>query len=85
MVEIKQFDVVRLHTTKNIRYVSAPPNVEPDPHGLWSVVGNLGKDLLICKGVSVCRVPIQDAYLVSTSPTEQVLEKIDGKGQDRKK
>lgn len=77
--EIKQFDIVQLKTTKHIRYLSTPSDVTPDPHGAWSVVGNLGRDLLVCKGPILCRVPVADVLVVGESPVDTISEKINGK------
>lgn len=82
-IEIKQFDLVQLYTTKNIRYLVAPPGHTPNPHGLWSVIGNLGKDLLVCKDGTTCRVPVSDVTPVGPSPADKLLEQINGKaGKD---
>jgi len=82
--EIKQLDVVRLITTKHVRYLSAPSGVPLDPHGPWSVVGNIGRDLLVCKGGILCKIPVVDVEFISKSPTSKILEIIDGKAETGK-
>jgi len=77
--EIRQFDKIKLRTTKNIRYLSAPPNEMPSPHGIWTVVANINKDLLICKGDAICRVPVSDVVIAGRSEIDRILERIDGK------
>jgi len=78
-IQIKQFDQIKLRTTKNIRYLSAPPGVMPDPNGVWTVVGNLGTDLLVSKGAATCKVPLADVYITGRSMPDRLLEKIHGK------
>ena len=78
--EIRQFDNIKLRTTKNIKYVSAPPGIMPNPQGIWNVVGNLGKELLICKESALCKVPISDVYIVGRSMVDHYAsELINGK------
>ena len=77
--EIRQFDNIKLRTTKNIKYMSAPAGTMPNPHGIWSVVGNFGKELLICKGSALCKVPVSDVYIAGRSVVDHhASELIDG-------
>ncbi len=83
LYEIRQFDNIKLKTTKNIKYVSAPPGTMPDPQGTWSVVGNMGKELLICKESALCKVPISDVYIAGRSMIDHYAsELINGKKEE---
>lgn len=79
--EINPFYSILIRTTKNIKYLVAPPGATPDPHGVWYVIGNVGRELLVSKESTVCLVPVSDIYIIGKSPTEQILEIIDGKEQ----
>ena len=82
--EIRQFDKVKLRTTRNIKYLSDMPNSMPSPHGIWSVVGNVGRDLLIAKGTAMCCVPVRDVMIVGRSKVDHIRGQIDGKKERRK-
>ena len=82
--EIRQFDNIKLRTTTNIKYVSAPPGTMPSPQGIWSVVGIIGKELLICKESALCKVPVSDVYVAGRSMVDHYAsELIDGKEEER--
>jgi len=64
--KIGRFDQVRLRTTKNVSYLSAPPGTEISPKGLWSVVSILADiDLLLARNSALIRIPIADVLLVA--------------------
>lgn len=63
-MQINMFDKIRIMTTKHINWVSSPANTVPTPHGVWTVVGILGLDLLVSKQICMCRVPISDIQLL---------------------
>lgn len=78
---IRQFDKVKIKTTKNIKYLSSP-DTDVNPHGLWTVIGNNNKDgidyILINKGRSICLVPYDDLKIIGQSPINYIKEKFDG-------
>jgi hypothetical protein len=79
----KQFDIVRLKTTKRITWMSGPGN-KPSPHGEWSVVGVVGIELLLCKTNTLIKVPYEDVIKIGTYRVEKFFEskeKKDGKGE----
>ena len=69
--QINMWDMVRIITTKRINWVSAPEGIIPIPHGVWTVVGILGTDLLVSKESCLCRVPIKDAEILSAETNGQ--------------
>lgn len=83
--EIRQFDRIRLKTTRNIHYLSAPPGEIPSPHGVWIVVGNIGKDLVVSKDDAVCRVPVEDITLAGRAKSSHLMEQINGEKEHPKK
>jgi len=80
LYEIRQFDNVKLQTTKRITYLSAEPGVMPSTHGIWRVVAcdPIERTLLIAKkeANALCRVPISDVYVVGRSKATHLMEKI---------
>ena len=61
----KQFDIVKLKTTKRVMWKSSPPDSDITPHGEWSVIGCIGIELLLCKDGSVIRIPFEDVEKVA--------------------
>ena len=59
----KQFDLVQLITTKNIKYLSSEANIVSNPRGIWSVVGFIGQDALLSSGTTLIRIPVKDMIL----------------------
>jgi len=55
---LKQFDIVKILSVKNIRFVSGPPGKRAAPQGYWSVVGFIGSDILIAKDETIVRAPL---------------------------
>jgi hypothetical protein len=63
--KIKRFDQVKLLTTKNVYYLSAPPMSETTPHGVWSVVAAVNNDGMLAKDSTIIRIPAGDVLVVS--------------------
>lgn len=63
--EIGQFDQVKLLTSKNVSYLSAPPETKVSPKGLWSVVGIVSDDLLLAQNSVLIRIPATDVLLIT--------------------
>lgn len=93
---IGRFDQVRLLTTKNIRYLSAPPKSKLDPSGIWSVSSVVGRDELLCVHKSmVIKVPASDVLKIADYGLEHITrrfgrlshtldaERLDGKKETR--
>lgn len=64
-IKISRFDQVRLLSTKNIDYLSAPPGTEIDPKGFWSVAAIVKEDLLLVRSNVVIKVPISDVLKIA--------------------
>lgn len=62
---IKQFDIVKLKTTKNVRYISSPNNNPTKPTGNWSVIGFIGNEILLSKDLTIIKVLINDVIKVA--------------------
>ena len=75
----KQFDMVQLITTKNITYRSGPPHANVSPHGSWSVIGNIGEELILSKDATVIKVPYQDVRKVASYDIDKLLGASNGK------
>lgn len=59
-VKFSQFDRVTLRTTKNVKYLSAPPDTKLDPNGLWTIAAIVDNELLLVKEAAVLRIPAAD-------------------------
>jgi hypothetical protein len=55
---LKQFDIVRILSVKQIRFLSGPPGKPASPNGYWSVVGFIGSDIIIAKDETIVRAPL---------------------------
>lgn len=75
--KIGRFDQVKLITSKNIQFVSAPSGSEPKPDGLWSVAAVIGASHLLCvKDNIVINVPIKDVLKVGEYDVGKIYEKL---------
>jgi hypothetical protein len=74
---IRVFDQVRLSTTRNITYLSAPTGTKIEPHGIWSVSGAFEDGTLLCvKNNAVVRVPASDVFRVFSYDISKITEKL---------
>lgn len=76
MHKFKQLDQVKLITTSNVGWVSAPPGQVANPNGIWIVVGILEDQLLVQKEETLAKVPIIDVIKVAEYDIQQPLQKI---------
>lgn len=80
----RQFDIVRLKTTKRVIWKSSPPGSDINPNGEWSVIGSLGVELVLCKEGSIIRIPFEDVEKIADYRIEKFFEeKKDGKEQEK--
>lgn len=63
-IRYARFDQVKLLTTKNVNYLSAPPDTTVNPHGVWSVVAAVDQFLLLSKNNAIIKIPACDVLMV---------------------
>ena len=73
----KQFDIVRLNTTKNIHWLSGPKGETISPQGDWSVTGVMGIYLILCKDSTVILAPPSDVIKIANYDINQLFKKMD--------
>ena len=74
---ISRFDQVRIITTKNVAYLSAPPGTIADPKGIWSVVAIVnGNELLLAKNNVLIRIPATDVLLFVSYTLENIVKNL---------
>jgi hypothetical protein len=76
--KINRFDQVMILTTKNIDYLSAPPDVEMSPHGVWSVVAAVGDKLMLAKNTMLVKIPPSDVKLIAKHDSGKLTNLIEG-------
>jgi len=75
--KIGALDQVKIITTKNVDYVSAPPNVKITPSGVWSVVAVLNNSELLCvKGNITIKIPISDVLKITEYDVSLVTKNL---------
>lgn len=74
---IGRFDQVRIITTKNVSYVSAPPGTNISPKGLWSVISIVAvNELLLAQKSVLIRVPATDVLLVAGYDVRKITQNL---------
>jgi hypothetical protein len=74
---IKRFDLVKIKTIKNVKWVSGPSGRAARPDGVWTVVGgSYNGQITIAKDQTVCMVPEGDIVKVADYSIDNVFEKI---------
>ena len=69
---IERFDQVKLRTTKNVEYLSAPSNTKVSPQGVWSVVASVAGELLLAKNNAIIKIPASDVLVISEYDLEDL-------------
>jgi hypothetical protein len=81
---LKRFDQVKILTTKNVKYLSAPPGTKTTPLGMWSVVAAVGQDVLLAQKSTIILIPATDVLKVLSYGLESVIKNLgrlsDGEG-----
>lgn len=76
-LKIGRFDQVRLITTKNVSYLSAPPGTKASPQGIWSVVASVAtNELLLAQNSILIRVPASDVLMVAGYDVDKITKKL---------
>lgn len=60
-----QFDQVKIITTQNVRYLSAPPGSKVSPKGNWQVSAIINEELLLVKDGATIKIPFRDVLKIS--------------------
>lgn len=77
---LKQYDIVRIVTTKRIRYLSAPPGTPLIPHGNWSVIGFVDGEAVISKQSILIKIPISDIIKIGGINQEKFYQELTNAG-----
>jgi hypothetical protein len=76
-VKIGRFDQVRILTTRNVTYLSAPPKSVVSPKGLWSVTSIIGaNELLLAKQSALIRIPAADVLFVAGYDVNKITKNL---------
>lgn len=76
-VRIGRFDQVKLLTTKNVHYLSAPGPAEVKPGGIWSVAAVVDQDqLLVVKNNVTIRIPATDVLKVADYNLDKITRQL---------
>jgi hypothetical protein len=76
-VRIGRYDQVKLLSTKNISYLSAPPGSQASPQGIWSVVAAVDNNqLLLVKNNVVIRAPATDVLKMVSFDLNRILDNL---------
>lgn len=74
---IGRFDQVRIITTRNVNYVSAPPGTKLKPNGVWSVAAILNNEELLCVRKSITiKIPINDVLKIVGYDLSEIVKKF---------
>lgn len=75
--KIGRFDQVRLLTTRNVHYLSAPGTSEAKPGGIWSVAAIVdGDQLLVVKNNVTIRIPATDVLKIADYGIEKITSQL---------
>ena len=73
--KVARFDQVKILTTKNVTYLSAPPGSKVSPAGLWSVTAIIGEnELLLAKQSALIRIPATDVLITASYSVEKITK-----------
>jgi len=75
-IKFSRFDQVQLKTTRNVTYLSAPPQTNVSPKGIWQVAGVVSDDLLLVKNNAIIRIPATDVLKVIDYNINTIVEKF---------
>lgn len=73
---IGRFDQVKLKSTTNVHYLSAPPGTKASPDGIWSVVSAVAQDLLLAQNNILIRIPATDVLLIKRYNIEETINSL---------
>jgi hypothetical protein len=79
--EYRQFDVVRLLHTKNIKYLSGPRGRATSPKGEWSIIGFIDREAILAKQNTIIRIPIPDIVRIAEYNKDALFDKLKQAGK----
>lgn len=80
-IEYRQFDIVRLLHTDNIKYLSGPRGRAASPKGEWSIVGFVDQEAILAKDSTIIRVPTADIVRIAEYNKNALLDKLKQAGK----
>lgn len=77
-ITYKKFDLVKILTTKNVKWMSADDPSKVSPYGDWSVVNALDDGyLMICKDTNMVCIPNSDVKLSNSYDLSQAFKALE--------
>lgn len=74
---IKRFDLVKIKTVKNVKWVSGPSGRSARPDGAWTVVGGgYNGQLTLAKGQTVIMIPEDDVVKIADYSIDNVFKRV---------
>lgn len=75
--KIGRFDQIKILTTRNVSYISAPPGTEITPNGVWSVATVISQEELLCvrKNITI-RIPIKDVLKIADYNLSDIMKNL---------
>lgn len=80
-IEYRQFDIVRLVHTKNVKYLSGPKGRAASPKGEWSIVGFINGDAILARDNTLLQIPVSDIVRIAEYNKDALLNKLKQAGQ----
>jgi len=77
-----QFDIVRLKTVENVKFLSAPAGSKISPKGEWSIVGVVGTELLLSKDSAIIKIPYNDVVKIADYNINSLKELKNGEEKE---
>lgn len=75
----EQFDIIRITTTRNVKWMTDIPGQIPNPNGIWSIICTYPKtgELLIQKDTALVKIPAIDVIKVANFSMNTVFERLE--------
>ena len=75
-IRYSRFDQVKIITTRNVKYLSSPPDQQVTPDGIWQVAAAVGNDLLLAKNSCIVRIPATDVLKIAEYDIQSLINKL---------
>ena len=76
-MSLNRQDIVTIKTTKNVKWLSAPPGEPTSPKGEWCVIEEKEGVVLLVKEKTCIRIPVSDTVLVARYDLGVLLKELD--------